>query len=178
MAAGANGFRATSGLGLSYPLTGDWTWEGVFSIPVFATSSTLLFFIGGSGETEVNNIQVEISVTTAGLPGSLWESGAGTNQTTATTFNLVEGKVYHMVVVKDGTANTLDWYLNGVWAGQTSYSTEPTGGSGTMIVGFGVDSTPSNTGALIMGYNAFYNGSKLSQTRIEQHAQAAGLFGV
>jgi Concanavalin A-like lectin/glucanases superfamily len=174
---GANGFSITSNLGTSPPLTGDYTIEAVVCIPNFGASAVRIFAMSASGETEAANYQALFNVTTAGLLQNFWENGAGTNVTIDSGVQLYEGLTYHLACVKDGTANTVTFYVNGVKVRVVSYATEPSGGtSASLISTIGYDGT-GNSGEAIMGHVAFFN-SKLTDARIRVHAQAAGLFPI
>lgn len=158
------------------PLTGDYTIEGVFVGQTYATNPTVIFGMGGSGETEAANVQTSFRIDTNSRMAQFWESGAGVDTTAATIIEVLEGKAYHYACVKDGTANTVTYYLNGLKVSTVSYTNDPSGGTGTMETGIGTVSTVTSNGMQI-AHVAFYNGTKLSDARIVAHARAAGLFG-
>ncbi|MBP8231782.1 MAG: LamG domain-containing protein [Rhizorhabdus sp.] len=175
IASGSNGFQATSGLGLSYPLTGDYTIEAIVNTRAAGANTYRLFSISGSGETEAANYQAYFNVSSTLEIGCFWEYGAGTNVTIASGVTLVEGQTYHLAMVKDGTANTVAFYVDGAPVATIGYANEPSGGSGTLVTAIGLDGGAGATAEMLIGYVAFYNGSKLSAARIAQHARAAGL---
>lgn len=168
---------ATTKLGTSPPLTGDWTIE-VVAVPYDISSSAVrLLSLGASGETEAANYQFELRIGTNLQPSIFWEYSAGTDQTVSaangsTIIAARSGVALHLVVVKDGTANTLTFYVNGVKVSTASYSNEPSGGTdAAMTLTIGAASTMGSCGE---GPAAFYAGTKLSEVRIRAHARAAG----
>lgn len=170
--------QATTKLGTSPPLTGDWSIEGIFATLDTASQPVRLLGMGGSGETEVANYQFAVRISTSLQPQIFWEYSAGTDQTVSaangsTNVTLQSGRPVHLAVVKDGTANTLTFYVNGVKMCAPSYSNEPSGGTDAAVtVQIGADS--SNTAEFLAGHVAFYAGSKLTEARIRAHARAAG----
>jgi hypothetical protein len=159
------------------PLSGDYTIEACFVGQTYATNQTQLFAMGGAGELEAQNFQTSLRIDTNSRMSQFWESGAGSDTTPATIIEVLEGKAYHLLCVKDGTANTVTFWLNGVKVSTVAYVNEPTGGTGTVETGIGlVASVVSN--AFLVSNVAFYSGSKLADARIVAHARAAGLFGL
>lgn len=173
--------KSTTGLGLSFPLSGDWTAEAIMraeSSSLTAVGLITLFSIdGGASETEANNCQAQFGVAASSGLNVRWENGTGTD------VNVVSGilaplsnKPAHVVAVKDGTANTITFYVNGrLQDVAVSYASETTGGSGTMVTYIGANAEIS-TGKTVVGHIAFYP-TKLSAARIFAHAYAAGLTG-
>lgn len=167
-------------LGITPPISGDWTVEAVVMPQTAGTNQTLMFSIEGSGETQANNAQVRFLINSgSGTIGALatgWETGSGTDTATSSAVNAaVPGAVVHWAAVKDGTAKTVTFYRNGRQvAPAVSFTSNPDGGSGTMqtSIGAGADFT---TTTMTIGHVAFYNGQKLSAARIFAHAKAAGL---
>lgn len=175
IASGSNGFQSTASLGASYPLTGDYTVEAIVNLRAVGANTYRLFSIAAAGETEAANYQAYFNVSAALELGCFWEYGAGTNATIASGVTLAEGETYHLAMVKDGTANTVTFYVDGAPVATVSYANEPSGGTGTMTTAIGLDGSSGATAEQLVGYVAFYNGSKLSAARIAQHARAAGL---
>lgn len=174
--AGSYGGR-TGTLGITTPVNGDYTLEAIIACHAITSSTRFIITAVASGETEATNVQFSLTYTNTGLLSAFWEHSAGTNvTTTAPAAALREGYVYHLVIVKDGTANTLDYYINGIWVGQTTYTNEPTGGSSTNIR-VGGDDVGSASHSGLLGEVAVYSGQKLSASRIAAHAYAAGLLG-
>lgn len=171
---------ATTGLGLSFPLTGDWTACAIVLPENVGTNAMKCFFLGGNPavETEADNIQAMFNISTGQTTEAFWENGAGTNISTTSPYTYARnGEIVMVHAVKDGTANTVTFYRNGKQMGAAvSYGSEPTGGSGTMFVNIGNDSV-SSAGQCVIGHVAFFNGSKLSAARIYAHAMAAGFTG-
>lgn len=171
------GGSATSALGTSPPLTGDWTIEAIIR-PETVSANTGIFTLGlHSSETEANNTQLAFVLVSATID-VLWESGAGTDRLTVSPYaTAILGVPQHYVAVKDGTANTVTFYRNGHQIGQpVSYGTEPTGGTGSIEARIGYDGITSQNNC-VLGHVAFYNGAKLSADRIYAHARAAGFTG-
>lgn len=175
---GVNGGLINSVLGTSPPLAGDYTVEAIANLRDLG-AILYLFTMGKSGELEADNFQIEFFVSAVAVPTAFWETGAGTNQTVASGITLVEGRTYHLAMVKDGTANTITFYVNGTEVAVVTYSpgiAEPTGGtSASMNSAVGAAADGSSTNASSMAHVAFYNGQKLSAARIAAHAKAAGL---
>ena len=103
------------------------------------------------------------------------EYGLGTNEAPADiVYILSTGTVYHMVCVRDNTAKTIKIYLNGVLAGSTTYTNQPTGGtSASCITTIG---NPSASGGKLGGYVSSFTvyHTKLSTDRITAHYNANG----
>lgn len=161
----------TSALGLSLPLTGDWTVEGLLFAPE-SSGQIGLFSFGGAGETEALNTQILLYGSTT-VWNAGWESGAGTNREVAGP--VVNRALWmHVAAVKDTTANLVKFYLNGKFALSKALPTNATGGSGTMVAGIGSNpSVLTHSAPTAIGHVAVYT-SALSATRIAAHAQAAG----
>lgn len=171
---GNNGASITSVLGTSPPLSGDYTIECVVMPLDLATTVKMFSIGGGAGETEAVNMQTEFRISTSPILGAFWEHSTGTDDLISSGIVIAEAVVYHAVMVKDGTANTLTFYINGRKVNVASYANEPTGGSSGQTARIGYDAV-SATGELVIGHVAFYNGQKLSEARIRAHADAAGL---
>lgn len=168
----AAGAQITGTLGLTVPLTGDYSIEGILYgyIP-----GAVVFGIGGTGESTASNLQARLQTdsTTARLT-SFWETTSSGTDITVSGPVIAGPGPYHLVIVKDGTADTLTFYVNGRYAGTQSYSTEPTGGT-SANTGIGAIAG-SSSNAMGVGHVAFYNGIKLSAARVKAHAQAAGMY--
>ena len=175
--------KATTSLGIgSFPLTGDWTCEAIYwrATNSIASPGQTMFFsmdAGATDATESNNCQVQFYITSGSGLGVRWESSTGTERaTTSTILSMISGTPYHIVAVKDSVAKTITFYVNGRMQKQAeAYTTEPTGGTGTMVTFIGANSDFTAGTGTILGHVAFYNGIKLSATRIFAHARAAGL---
>lgn len=169
----ANGRASAAGdLGLTPPVTGDWTIEAVFA----CESSTVTFFIlalvsDTASEDEADNYQLRAEVSTGDMR-TFWEYDGGTNQFSTSTVQVLRDRKYHAAFVKDGTAGTMAFHLNGVKLGTVNYGNEPTGGTDQLNIVLG---NVVAGGDVIMGHVAFYD-RKLSNARIAAHAQAAGVF--
>lgn len=177
--AGGNSARATTKLGTSPPLVGDWSIEAVACQRVFGgTNAARIFSLRGAGESATENDQIEFFIDSTGLLGVFWETGAGTNVAVSSAINLPEAIPFHLVAVKDGTANTVTFFINGLQVAEIAYSNanEPTGGTGTMIAAIGENGEGDDTSDMLVGYVAFYNAIKLTAARVAAHARAAGYF--
>jgi hypothetical protein len=76
---------------------------------------------------------------------------------------------------KNGTANTIEFFVGGVKLASVAYTNEPTGGSSAFFR-MGEDGT-GDSGSFWPAHYAFYDGVLLSDERIMIHAVAAGLQG-
>lgn len=165
------GAQRAGALGLTLPLTGDWTIEGIMLASVDTQVS--MFGIGGVGDASANtNVQAGLYTPSGNIAG-FWESGTGTNQETQ-FIAIQRGRPLHIVMVKDGTANTLELWINGCFVAKKTYTTEPSGGlAASVSTGVG-QMDAFNSGTVGLAHVAFYNGSKLSAARILQHAKSGG----
>jgi hypothetical protein len=169
----------TTALGITPPLTGDYSIECVVMCESFTTNGFNFFSLSGdpASDTEANNYQAAMFFSTAGIVSAFWEHGAGVNDVIA---SLAFGRVMEPVIlllVKDGTANTVTFYRNGKQVGAAvAYTNEPSGGSGTLRVNIQHDGV-SNQNNCVLGHLAFFNGIKISADRAYAHAKAAGLTG-
>jgi hypothetical protein len=166
--------RIQSKLGGSPPLVGDWTVECTFLALDFGTNPLRLFYMEGSDATEANNRQIQLAVNTSGQFTVSWQNSAGTNQNTNLLSIVQRGHSYHVICVKDGTANTLTLYVNGALVFETTYTIEPTGGTGSLACTVGAAEKAGNSGDMTVGYVAVYLGQKLNPDRVMVHARAAG----
>lgn len=90
------------------------------------------------------------------------------------------GKTYHLVAVKDAVAKTVTFWVNGhkCTTGAT-YATECSATAAPLIqIGQSKANEVFNAGCTTIGHVALYYGTKLSDSRIIAHAQAAGLYGI
>jgi Collagen triple helix repeat (20 copies)/Concanavalin A-like lectin/glucanases superfamily len=169
------GAASSSLMGLSAPITGDWTWETVLIPNLNGTNPIYVANIGATGETAPVNYQFIIRIQNTGQIAIFWEYGNGTDQLTSLDAWVVNGVPNHFVVVKDSTAKTLTVYLNGIKVATASYVNEPTGGTSTTF-GIGYNPTTDGQSPNIRSHTVYYSGSKLSDARILAHAKAAGLY--
>lgn len=175
---GTNYARATVGSELTFPLAGDWTMSCIaVALNLGSGNTTWLFAIAGDGETEAVNYQASLIVASSGELAVFWEYGSGNDEYVGSGVAVQEGDPFMLTAVKDGAANTVTFYKNGVKLGEIAYSNEPTGGSGTIYVGPGDVGTSGNTRNVILGHLAFWDGVKLSDYEVASMARAAGLFG-
>jgi hypothetical protein len=173
---GAN-YASRSGAGaIGSPLNGDWTVMAISCPLEVGSVQTVCFAMSGVGESEAVNCQVMLRLTDAGELSIFWEHGGGIDDTVNSGIFPAEGAAYLFAAVKDGTAETITFYINGLKVGVVTYSNEPTGGSNVSI-GVGDVGTLGNTATQILGHVAFFNGTKLTGGQIALIARAAGLFG-
>lgn len=176
--------KTTTGLGLTYPLSGDWTVECIFN-PA-ATGATLsgprTFFSidGGASETQANNCQIEFGISAAGGFQVRWESGLGVERVTASplggTASIQSNHPYHLAAVKDSAAGKISFYVNGRLQDiATAYPANTDGGTGTMVTYIGANGETATVARTIVGHVAFFSGKKLTDAQIYAHASAAGL---
>ena len=171
---GSGGTRSDT-CGLTIPADANWTFE---CIGVITQTSAVNGFFGIGGVTEVaaDNYQVRArTVAATGVLGAYWENGAGVdnNVNGLVAKLLVAGIPQHLVWVKDGTANTLTLYINGILVDLISYSTEPTGGSAATSQVGANDVSGTTNGPVGMAHAALY-ATALTSARVRAHAQAAG----
>jgi hypothetical protein len=171
----SGGYAGVSGdIGFTSPVTGDWTFECVLLPLDFGTLSIRMFTISAAGETEPTNYQIYCAITTSGELQVFWEYGAGVNVTNASGILMREGVKNHYAFVKDGTANTVTFFLDGSKVAVVSYANEPTGGTdATIVTRIGTDGTGGATGNFVIGHAAIW-ASALTEAQILSHARAAG----
>lgn len=168
------GASIAGSLGVAVPMTGDWTIEGIALFP--ASGAAPIFGIGNTGETTAENFQAMLYRNSTGTSVTMevfWEDGAGTNRSTTMNQTLPLYEPRHYVAVKDGTANTITFFVNGLQYGDPlAYANEPSGGT-SVFSGIGAFPGQSSAGCAL-AHVAFYDGIKLSAARIAAHASAAG----
>ena len=128
----------------------------------------------GVGETEATNYQAYVYVDAAGQFGAFWEYGAGTNESIMSGVYLLPDVPYHLAVRKNGTANTVEFFVGGSKVATVAYTNEPSGGS-SAVLRIGEDAT-GDTAPFWPAHYAWYN-SLLSDARIMVHAAASQCFG-
>lgn len=172
-----DGAELVSKLGTTPPLTGNWAFECIVKTESYTTNIVRVMSFGlNTSELEVNNVQASFFfAATTGNAGVFWEHSAGTDvvvaRSPATTPNTFGASIY--AVEKDGTANTVTFYLNGKkFADAVAYANEPTGGSGSIKFCIGYDG--NNTQNFVIAHASFYT-TLPGAARWWAHAQAAGL---
>lgn len=172
----------TSALGTSPPLSGDYSLCFIYCSNGDGTNNIIFFFGLASSETEADNLQAGVysGASPSSSLNSWWESGGGTDRISGTpiTFYIPTFTPMMVHLVKDGTAKTLTWYVNGRKLGSagTSFTTNPTGGTGSIQASIGYNGS-NTTGNFVVGHVAFFNAIKLTAARCHVHANAAGLAG-
>lgn len=166
--------------GMTTPPVGDYTIECVVLDDPGVTFAMIIAQLGSAAHTvEADNFQLSLGISgTGAIISAFWEHGVGTNdQTDLTGHNPGSTRPCHLALVKDGTANTLLFYINGIVVGSTTptvgYANEPTGG-GNVATFLGGEPSDNGSG-LCIGHVAMYNGVKLGADRIFAHARAAGV---
>lgn len=152
--------------GVTAPITGSWSVCAVAVPP----STGYVFGIGGLGETAATNFQLAM-YTATGTIQSFWESGSGTDRDVF-FLSAPLGAPCFLTMVKDASALTVSYYVNGLLAGTGGYTVEPTGGS-SVETGVGAVAG-SGSGAMSAGHVAFFNGTVLTAEQIMRLARAAG----
>lgn len=106
---------------------GDATWEFWCNVVIGAPNS----FLGhnGGGEAEGANYLIRADLSSGGELTCFHEYGAGNNVSANSGFFLESYRDYHIVIVRDATAKTYAWWVNGVKVNEVGYSENPTGGS-------------------------------------------------
>ena len=159
---------------LAVPFNADWTWFGVATI-LDLSEAINLFSVGGAGETEAANYQIAVGALATGELNVFWESGAGVDNTIASGILLREGIPYGLALRKNGTANTIEFFINAIKVATIAYVNEPTGGTvTTLAVG---DAEAATTASFLAGHFAFWLGRALTDAQIVNITRSAGLFG-
>lgn len=172
-----DGAEITSALGTTPPLTANWAFECIVKTEAYTTNHVRVMSFGlNTSETEANNLQASFYFTvTTGNPAVSWEHGGGTDDNVprapATTPIAFGASIY--AVEKDGTANTVTYFLNGKkFADAQAYANEPSGGTGSIKFCLGYDG--NNTQNFCIAHASFYT-TLPGAARWWAHAQAAGL---
>lgn len=183
LSTGVGGADRAGSLGITPPITGDWSVEAMcmLFLDVGATDNWI-FSIGGTGETSAVNFQLALRVGYLNHY-TFWESGAGTDRFTYPLNRNDQSCIatcmpYHIGVAKSGL--TLSFYLNGRFIGNGTAAAQPTDGSG--VIGTVIGRSPTylnstNPRDVCMGHIAFYNGVVLSRFAFRERAVNAGVYG-
>jgi len=157
---------------LGAPASGDHTLEAIVVLTNDGTNANRVISISDVGETAATNYQAGLMVTTAGELFDFWEYGSGTNVSVDSNVLVRRGEPLHLAFVKNSTAKTVTFYVNGVKTNVLTYANEPTGGTTayTRVGNNGTDTTSRFT----VAHTAIYN-KQLSDARVLAHAKAAGL---
>lgn len=167
-------YGATSSLlGITPPVTGSWSVIAMVNPINAGSNSKYVFAINGSGETEANNDQVLVYYSSSGL-FAFWEYGAGTNVTISGPTAMPANSPTLIHVVKDSSVSRVTFYVNGAYAGSSTYANEPTGGSSANAKVMG---TTASEAEIVGGEVAFFNGVAHSIAQVETIAKAAGVMG-
>lgn len=170
-----SGAERTGTLGLTTPLASSYTVECIVTVHDTSLSVARFFDIGGDVGSEVSAHNSQITLYHAvGALTTGWEHGAGINDNAAADVTpLREGKAYHLVLTRDTTNGLVQFFINGVFAGDGTDTDDPTGGENSNSrIGFALNQAPHHG---LIGHVALYYGTVLSPARIAAHASAAGL---
>lgn len=179
-----NAVRFTAGSGFAtiaaaswLQILGDLTLECWLHLERQPTSGQeiRLFQAGAVGETAATNVAYFFDYINNG--GTLQlrgfhESGSGTDNDTRVNQTLTLREWNHLVLRRDVTANTYEFFLNGVSLGTQGYTNDPTGATSAFlnINSSAAGTTPSDQTCQFT-HCAIYNG-QLSNARILEHYRA------
>lgn len=167
------GSPTADGMGLTYPYTGDFTFECVAVIPVQLSGLFgIMSLVGGNTEAEADNFQLSLRIANNRFFYT-HEYGLGTNEDIAFKIShLALHGPKHILLTRISSTKTLNLYLNGTLADTRTYTNAPTGGANSKFYISGGVALGQN--GIILGYAAFYT-SALASARIIAHASATGL---
>lgn len=162
-----------------HQLTGDMTCECWIKthFPLASGEGMQWLFCNVDGETTATNSLYQFAYQNNGGTRQLaafHETGAGVNVSTTINYTIPdETKWNHIAVVRDATALTYSWYVNGAFVGATAaYSANPTGGTSSVLgLNRGQAGPTFSTYATSFAHVALYS-TKLSATRIKEHYRA------
>lgn len=167
----------------SLELTGDLSISFWFKVDTIADQETFIYQGETGSELEADNELYFIRWdTTSGNDIEYGhENGAGVDNYNVFDTNLSTATWYHLVLVRDVTANTVKLYINGLQSGSTySYSNDPTGGgSGEFSIG-----NANDTGASDNPYDGIIEEVKIynfaltaDQVKVDATAGSSAAFG-
>jgi len=157
----------------SVPVTGDRTLEAIVLAGYDGTNITKIMGLGASSETAAVNYQLAMHLQATGQLIDFWEYSNGTNATIESNLFPDRSVPVHLVQVKDSTAKTVTFYINGIKGSTIPYTTEPSSGTSTRFsIGYDLG---DSTSPFTIAHAAVYS-TKLSDARILEHAKAAGLY--
>lgn len=119
---------------LGMKLAGDLTlsaWVWMDAIPADGSGYCVAGY-SGLGETSADNHQWALFINNAGGVVTLegfHESGSGTNQRVSSTLTVAAGAWQHVVLRRNNTTLTYDFFVNGVADAGGTYAANPTGGA-------------------------------------------------
>lgn len=174
---GANsGAHAVGNPANTHPYNGDATIEAMVYLPISGGAFQCIFGIQSASVS--NAAQFQFYVNNANQLDLTWYTSGGAEiDVPSPSKPLTFGKVQHVCAVKDATAKTVSFYVDGIYAGKNTYTTEcsSTDASPTVWIGNSKGSEALGVGCLI-GHVAFYYNKKLTYARIKAHARAAGVY--
>jgi len=128
--------------GKSYTL-GDVTIEAWVSLDTAAAGAIIQH--AKINDLEADNIVYNLETDASQNLYARWEYGAGIDEPVTSTANVPLTTWTYVAEVRNVTANTVTWYINGVQSGNaTSYTNDPTGGTDAscqLVIGYRVSST-------------------------------------
>jgi hypothetical protein len=145
----------TMGAASNLRITGDLTfecWANIASAPVGAIYT--LLDCAYDAETEAANTLYVLYILQDGTLRTRHESGTGVTQTAVNT-TMIFGKWVHIAVIRDVTANTYQFVINGVALTAADYGLDPTGGTSAQTVigsGYGLEATSNNGTLYALGF--------------------------
>ena len=150
-------------------ILGDCTVEAWVNFGSFSGNSYVAD-ISATGETEADNYLWSLTVSSTGFLRCFWEANSGTNQSVvSTTAQLTTGITSHIACVRDATAKTVTFFIDGVQYDSPAYSLNPTGGAnGEMYIGRHESGGESDA---VIDEVAVYD-KKLTPTQIANHFNA------
>ena len=111
-------------------LTGDLSVEVWVQTTNWLSGRYIFSIAGGTGETEAENICIVLNEGTAASPNIdiqyIHEYSTGVNELNTFNTNLSTSTIYHIVAVRDVTANTVILYIDGVAIATFAYTNDPT----------------------------------------------------
>lgn len=134
---GTSGASRGDNAGLVCPINYSWSLCGIYCHISTSTSNNdiLILGIGGSGETDPSNYQIQVinSYTSGARQLSLfWERGAGTDVNVAGPA-MPTGESFLLGINKDSVNKVVTYFINGKATYSQSYTYEPTGGSAVTV---------------------------------------------
>lgn len=160
-----------------FQILGDLTLELWFKTPLNLASGDYigLLYCNTSGETEATNSLYQWHYQNNGGTlrfSAFHENGAGGDNVVNVNHTMDMTVWNHCVVVRDTTAKTYTFYVNGVSVGSAGYTNNPTGGTSS-VLNLARNPSDGSFGSDKAAYDeiAIYN-TKLSATRIFEHYRA------
>lgn len=180
--AAASGYLTVAS-SVNFRLTGNMTSECWWKIPValISGSNQYLHCCGAVGETSGTNALYQHQIGYVDASNLSWsgfhESGSGTNSSVTVAFAaslMMVNQFNHLVFVRDVTANTYAFYLNGKIVGSpASYGANDPSGGGSAVYNYNRNPAAPDLATRVSTSDeiAIYN-TALSAARIFEHYRA------